>query len=109
MNIKHGFLTLMLSMVLALFTLPVNAVSFDRTFSAQQSGTRGTDTQPMRNLQSHFCYLSFINKGENDLGGEWAQCKVSRNTTANVWVLEASLGKSGNSFAFCTATCYIND
>jgi hypothetical protein len=108
MNTKNNvFYSVIFSTLLALSAFPAQAVSFNSgPYNASRNNNVGTTTVNMTLSASTFCFLSKVNIEETDTGTESAQCKVTLG--ANVWTLTATLGKSSDADARCSAICYNN-
>ena len=102
---KNNLFAGLLASALLLIALPASAVNPTGVFSISRYNTGGTSFNVLPvSSTGNFCYLSRVGFREIDTGSESSQCNVY--PSGLVWVLTASLGRSSDQDAWCTARCY---
>lgn len=106
MSVTRNISAVLLFSSLVLTALPVGAISFHSTLSANRLSGIGTTTTigPPHATQS--CALSRVTLIETDTPSENATCQVRRSGT--VWILEATLTQNEDAEALCAAVCFNN-
>lgn len=106
MKFRKILITPLLTASLTLLSFPANSATYIDTYATSHTKTQGVSYRVLPSFQGHFCYLSNAKTEETDLKKEWARCKIYRN--GGSWILEARLGRDGNSKVWCDAMCFSN-
>ena len=72
-------------------------------YAIQRNNTGGISYATLRSTSQHICFLTRVALEDLDSGGEVGECRLNR--VGGNWRLNAALGPTGDSDAWCEAYC----